>query len=375
MSKKKVVIASDSFKGTLSSLQICELFKKEIEKRDMSGVYLSIADGGEGSIESIAHVLEGKYVKTTVKGLYFQDIDVNFYIDNNNNAYIETASCAGLTIAKEDNNPGVVTTYGLGEQIKEAIDRGCKNIYIFLGASATNDGGVGLAAALGIKFLDSDDKEFIPTGLDLISVKHINNSETIKLLEGINIFALVDVFSPFYGNEGAAYKFAPQKGADPTTVKLLDDGLRHLGEVIKEDLLLDISNIPGAGAAGGLGGGLFAFCDAHISSGISTILNLIDFDDIIANSDLVISGEGKLDKQTLDGKVIDGIAKRCMKMDKPLDLIVGISMIDEKEIKKTYPCIRNIYETNDQHLPFAKVKDNAENDYVKKINILLDNIG
>ena len=373
MVKKTIVVASDSFKGTISSLRICELFKNEINQEKINAIYIPIADGGEGSLESISHILDGRYVDVFVHDLYFQEISTRYYVDNNYNAYIETASCAGLTLAKKNNNPGLVTTYGLGEQIKSAIELGCKSIYLFLGGSATNDGGVGLAAALGTKFYDKDNNEFVPTGLALKHIAHINNKDTEKLIQGVHIFALADVKSPFFGLEGAAYKFAPQKGADPATVKELDDGLKHLADIVKQDLDIDI-NVPGSGAAGGLGGGLYAFLSAEISSGIKTLLDLIDFKSIISRSDLVISGEGKLDLQTYDGKVIDGISKKCIEMNKPLDLIVGISEVDEKDIKTTYPCIRHIYETNEKHLPFNRVKKHAEDDYIKQIRKLLDNL-
>ena len=371
MSRKRIVIASDSFKGTLSSLRICELFKKELEQRDIEGIYLSIADGGEGSLEAIANVIEGRYIDIKVKDLYFKEINTRFYVDKKNNAYIETASCAGLTLAHKDNNPGLVTTYGLGEQIKFAKEMGCKNIYVFLGASATNDGGVGLGAAIGTKFFDKEDKEFIPTGLTL---KDITRIEKSNFLNDINIYALADVSSPFCGKEGASYKFGPQKGADPETVKLLDAGLHHLFEVIKRDLGIDILDMSGSGAAGGLGGGLVAFCKGKIASGIKTILDLIDFDNVISTADLVVSGEGKLDRQTYDGKVIDGVAKRCLKMNIPLDVIVGISEISLEDMKKAYPCIKHIYETNEKHLPFEEIRGQAEEAYIIQIRRLLDNI-
>ena len=194
---------------------------------------------------------------------------------------------------------------------------------------------------------------------------------TKEYLKDVNITVLSDVKSPFYGIEGAAYKFAKQKGASDDEIVLLDEGLKHLSSIINRDLHIDISNTPGSGAAGGLGGGLIACCYANIVSGIDAILDLIKFDDIIAKADLVISGEGKLDKQTLDGKVIDGIAKRCMKLNKPLDLIVGISEMSLKEIKDKYPCVSHIYETNEKHLPFDEIKDKARDSYQETIQKVL----
>ena len=373
MSKKTVVIASDSFKGTLSSLKICELFKNELNKENINAIYVPIADGGEGSLDAISNVLDGHYVDVRVKDLYFNDMNTHFYVDNNGHAYIETASCAGLTLAKNDNNPGLVTTYGLGQQIKKAIELGYKKIYVFLGGSATNDGGVGLASALGTKFYQKD-KVFIPTGLTLKGIDKIDNSEAERLLKDVEIIALSDVKSPFFGLEGAAFVFSPQKGASKDEVILLDEGLKHLSNIIEKDLNKNIKDIPGAGAAGGLGGGLIAFANAKIVSGINSLLELIRFDEIIKDADLVISGEGKLDKQTFDGKVIDGISKYCIKQNKPLSLIVGISEASLEDIRKAYPCVNIIYETNFEHLPFEQVKNNAEEAYITQIRNLIKDI-
>lgn len=371
MLKRKIVIASDSFKGTLSSLDICNLFRNELKNReDINPIFLPIADGGEGSLEAISNILEGQYIDIEVNDLYFKKIQTRYYIDKNKNAYIETASCDGLTLANKDNDPGLVTTFGLGEQINDALNRGCKTIYIFLGGSASNDGGVGLAAALGVKFFDKENKEFIPTGLTLKNVTRIDT----KNVKEADYVALTDVLSPFYGPEGAAFKFAPQKGATLEEVVLLDEGLKHLSNIINKDLGVDISNAPGAGAAGGLGGGLIAFMRAQVKSGINAILDLINFDEIIKNADLVISGEGKLDKQTFDGKVINGVASHCVKANKPLDIIVGISEVSFEKVKEMYPCVLNVYETNENHLPFDEVKKTAKEDYIKQINKLLNDM-
>ena len=375
MDRKKVIIASDSFKGTLTSLDICCLFHAKFSKIDsISPIFLPIADGGEGSLEAISNATDGRFELLEATNLYFQKMRTRFFVDDDNNAYIETASVVGLTLARKDNNPGLVTTYGLGEQIKKAIDLGIKNIYLFLGGSASNDGGAGLASALGVEFFDQDKKSFTPTGLTLKNITRIDNTEALKLLKGINLVALSDVASPFYGEEGAAYKFAPQKGATPEQVKELDDGLRHLSEIMKRDLNKDISTTPGAGAAGGLGGGLVGLLNASIVSGINTLLDLIHFDEYLKDADYVITGEGRLDRQTLDGKVIDGIAKRCMKANKPLIILVGISELSLEEIQKKYPCVVSLYETNEEHLPYEKIKGNAKNDYLKQIDRIIEDL-
>ena len=368
---KRILIASDSFKGTLSSLDICDIFSNILEKhKDISATYLPLADGGEGSLECVSKVLEGRFIDIDVKGLYFDDIKSHYYIDKDNNAYIEAASVVGLTLAKEDNNPGLVTTYGMGEQILDAINKGCKNIYVFIGGSASNDGGVGLASALGTKFYNKDNKEFIPVGLTLKDIVRIDNKDTLNLLKGINLTVLSDVKSPLYGIDGAAFKFAKQKGAKEEELPLLDDGLKHLNEIVKKDLKIDM-NVVGSGAAGGLGGGLYAFLDAKIISGIDKVLDIIDFDNKVKDVDLVITGEGKLDRQTFEGKVIAGVSSRC---HKDIALIVGISEVSIDEVNIYYPNIKYIIETNDKHLPFNMVKDNAKEDYIKAVNKLLTNL-
>ena len=362
MDSKKIVIASDSFKGTLSSLEICDLYKGNA--KNVSLKCLPIADGGEGSLEAISNAIDGIFIKIDVTDLYFKNIKTQFYVDKYNNAYIEAASTVGLSLAHKNNDPGLVTTYGLGEQISRAIELGIKNIYIFLGGSASNDGGVGLASALGVKFYNKNNELFVPTGLRLHEICKIDNSEALIKLEGINITALTDVSSPFYGIEGAAYKFAPQKGASKEEVVKLDEGLRHL------DTFINVNDVKGAGAAGGLGGGLVGLLGASIKSGISTLLELVHFDEVIKDSDYVISGEGKLDKQTLDGKVIDGVALYCTKYHKKLILVVGISEMSLEEIQKLYPCVISLYETNEKHLPFDEIKKDAKCDYIKVINKL-----
>ena len=374
MQNKNVLVASDSFKGTLSSLEICSLFKQEaINYKNISLTCFPVADGGEGSLDAVASSIKGNFVDVIVNNLYFEKINTKLFVSNNN-AYIECASCVGLNLARANNNPGLVTTYGLGEQIKSCINLGISNIYIFLGGSASNDGGCGLASALGVKFYDKENKEFVPVGLTLKDIERIDVSLCKQLLKNTSITILSDVKSPFYGVEGAAYKFAKQKGANEEEIVLLDNGLKHLAEIIRRDLNTDISNIPGSGAAGGLGGGLIAFASAKVISGITAILDLLDFDSEIKKADVVISGEGKLDKQTFDGKVVDGVAKRCIKYNKELILIVGKSEISLSEAKRAYPCISKIYETNELHLPLEQLKKSAKEDYLKQIKKCYTNI-
>ena len=373
MSKKRILIASDSFKGSLSSLDICDLFKSKVKDKDEYSLKcVPIADGGEGSLVAISNIIDGDFVNLEVTDLYFKKRKVQFFVTKED-AYIECASCVGLTLAHRHNDPGKVTTYGLGEQIKKALELGKKNIYIFLGGSASNDGGAGLASALGVHFYNEHNEVFVPTGLTLKDVSHIDTSLCDVLLKNINLYVLTDVNSPLYGIEGAAWKFSKQKGASNNEMRELDYGLTHFANIVYKDTGID-ANVPGAGAAGGLGGGIYSLLHGHIKSGISTLLELIDFEKLVEQADYVVSGEGRLDKQTLDGKVIDGIAKVCLRHNKALYLIVGISNIPHEEIKQIYPCIKYVYETNEKHLPFRIIKWRSKIDYLRKIDRFLKNI-
>jgi glycerate kinase len=361
----KIVIASDSFKGTLSSLDICHLFKDELVKYpSIKAAYLPIADGGEGSLAAIAYSLKGRYINITAKNPYFVDIDSRYFLDGNNVAYLETASTAGLTLI-EDINPSKTTTFGLGQQVLDAINKGGKKIYIFLGGSATNDGGCGLFAALGTKFYNGRNKEFIPVGSTLKDIVRIDNSLVDKRLEGIEIIGMCDVDNPMHGPQGAAYVYGPQKGADNKMVIELDKGLKHLATIIKKDLHIDVASNPGAGAAGGIGAGILAFAKGTLKSGIETILDLIAFDNAIVDADYVISGEGRLDEQSFYGKTIKGIAARCQRNNRKLILLSEVAIFLLKKHKKSVLVSKLSLKQNPDHLPFADIKSKAINQCIK----------
>lgn len=370
----KIVVASDSFKGTLSSLDICRLFQDELAKFPyIQAAYLPIADGGEGSLEAIAYSLKGRYVSILTKDPYFRDIETKYYLDEERNAYIETASCAGLTLI-DNLNPTKTTTYGLGQQVLDAINQGCKKVYIFLGGSATNDGGCGLFSVLGTKFFNDKNEEFIPVGGTLKDIARIDNSLASRLLQDVEIIGMCDVDNPMHGSRGAAYVYAPQKGADEKMVSALDQGLQNLDEIIKTDLQKSISKIKGSGAAGGIGAGILAFGNGVLHSGIKTILDLVDFDNVVKNADYVITGEGKLDEQSFSGKAVRGIAERCQKQNIKLILVVGNTAISLKKAQKMYSCIENIIETNANHLPYEKIVTQASQMYILAIHELLASI-
>ena len=367
----KILIASDSFKGTFSSLDICFLIKKEFSHNsNFEFTCLPIADGGEGSLEAIASNIKGRFISLKTNNPYFRKIKTKYFLDEFNNAYIEVASSAGLNLIK-NLNPLKTSTYGVGEQVLDALKKDAKKIYIFLGGSATNDGGCGLFSALGTKFYNELNEEFIPTGGTLKNITKIDNSLTTKLLKNIEVIGMCDVNNPLYGLNGAAYIYAPQKGATKEDVLKLDEGLKHLDSIIKKDLKKDISLIEGAGAAGGIGASILAFSNGILKKGIEEILNILNFDQLIKDVDYVITGEGKLDKQSFYGKVISGVATHALKHNKNLILLVGSSEITLEEAQTLYPCIKYIFETNPNHLPFNKVKKHAKVMYSQAIHKLL----
>jgi glycerate kinase len=323
---KKAILIPDSFKGSLSSLEICEIMQKSIRAHhpDCETVSIPVADGGEGSVDCFLSAMDGCRVELEVYGPFMEKM-TGFYglVDNGATAVIEMASCAGLPLVENRKDPRKTTTYGVGETMLAAAKSGAKKLVIGLGGSATNDGACGAAAACGVKFFDKNGNSFVPTGGTLIDVAHIDVSGLDTAFAGLEIVAMCDIDNPMYGTTGAAYIFGPQKGADEEMVKELDAGLRSLCEVMKKDLGLDLSQTPGGGAAGAMGAGMVAFFGARRQMGIQTVLDTVGFDTLAAGADLVFTGEGKLDTQSLRGKVVIGGAQRAKKLGVPVVAVVG----------------------------------------------------
>lgn len=323
---KKIVLIPDSFKGTLSSKQICEIVSAEITQQfpNCEIVSIPVADGGEGSVDCFLSALGGEIITAMVSGPHLEKMESYFgYLPESSTAVIEMASCAGLPLVENQKDPLGTTTYGVGELLLEAASHGVTKIILGLGGSCTTDGGCGAAAACGIKFYDEAGNSFIPTGETLSQIEHIDTSSLDPAIKTVDIVAMCDIENPMYGPEGAAYIFAPQKGATENEVKLLDEGLIHLANVIKQDLRADVATIPGAGAAGAMGAGMVAFFGAQLQMGIETVLDTVHFSEIIKDADLVITGEGKLDSQSLRGKVVIGVAKRAQDAGIPVISLVG----------------------------------------------------
>lgn len=329
---KKAVLIPDSFKGTLSSGEICRIMEHSVHRHfpDCQVYSIPVADGGEGSVDAFLTALGGEKIYTSVCGPYLEPMKA-FYGLIGSTAVIEMAACAGLPLVGENKNPSLTSTYGVGQLMLHALENGAEKIIMGLGGSATNDGGCGAAAALGVKFLDKNGDSFIPVGGTLTNIASIDMSGLSPLVKKAQIITMCDIDNPMYGENGAAYIFGPQKGADEKMVRRLDLGLRYLSEIIKRDLGLDFSMIPGGGAAGAMGVGMAAFFSSRLQMGIETVLDTVGFDTLAADADYVFSGEGKIDSQSLRGKVVIGVARRTKKLGVPLIAVVGGAELDMDE--------------------------------------------
>ena len=323
---EKILLVPDSFKGTLSSRQVCQVMAGQLRRFFPQAQVKSIpvADGGEGSVEAFLAAAGGERRTRTVTGPFGEPVEA-FYgvLGDGRTAVIEMAACAGLPLAEGRLNPERATTYGVGELLLAAKEAGCTKAILSLGGSCTNDGGVGAAAALGAKFTRADGAAFVPTGGTLGEIAALDVSPVAQALQGMELTAMCDIDNPLYGEAGAAAVFAPQKGADAAMVARLDAGLRHLGQVSARCLGRDFSHLPGAGAAGGLGFGMAAFCGAQLRMGIDAVLDAVGFDSLLPGTDVVFTGEGKIDSQSARGKVVSGVAARCRKAGVPVVAVVG----------------------------------------------------
>jgi len=321
---KKCVVVSDSFKGTVSSREICAIAQRVIPRHfpACEVVCIPVADGGEGTVDCFVQAMGAQRVEITVTNALGEK-SAAAYARLGELAIIEMAAAAGLPQVGERRCPGTATTYGVGELIAHAIDSGCRKILLGLGGSATNDGGCGCAAALGVGFLDADGQSFVPVGDTLGRIARIDTAKAEERLRSVELTVMCDVTNPLYGPTGAAYIFGPQKGADAEKIKSLDAGLRHFGDVIRSQLGIDVSMMPGAGAAGGMGAGCVALLGGTIQSGIDAVLDVTGFDRQLEGADLVITGEGRIDSQSADGKVVSGVARRTRAKGVPLIAIAG----------------------------------------------------
>lgn len=324
---RNIIVASDSFKGSLSSLEVgrsvCEgIHSLYPEDRVL---IVPVADGGEGTVDAILTSREGKRISRVVKGPLGQEVEASYgLIDNGKTAVIEMAEASGITlIDKEALDVMQASTYGTGELIKDAIEKGVGKLYIGLGGSATNDGGIGLAAALGIRFLDETGRFLEPIPANLSKILSIDTRQKMKIPANLDIILLVDVDNPLCGERGASFVYGPQKGGKSEELVALDQALNRYADLVSELTGRHEKETPGAGAAGGLGFALMTFFKAKAQRGITTILDLIGIEEKIASADLVITGEGHMDSQSVNGKTPIGVAQLAKKYQVPTVAIVG----------------------------------------------------
>lgn len=349
---KKCIVIPDSFKGTLSSEEVCRIVSDKIREIEpgCEVVAIPVADGGEGTVDCFLYAADAKKIEVETQGPYGEAVAA-YYARMGDTAVIEMAQAAGLPQVEGRENPALTSTYGVGLILRHAVEHGCKKLVIGLGGSCTNDAACGLAAAVGTKFFDRMGQNFIPAGGNLKNVEKIDVSETRKLLNGCQVIAMCDIDHPMHGTGGAAYIFAPQKGADEAAVKELDDNLKALDAAIKRELGKEVAEIPGAGAAGAMGAGIVAFLDGELQPGIRTVLELVHFDEALEGADLVITGEGKIDGQSLHGKVVVGVAERAARKGVPVVAVVG-SVGEEAE--KAYDMgVTAIFSINRQAVDFS----------------------
>ena len=332
---RKIIVASDSFKGSLTSLQVADSVQKAVRQvcPSCDVVKVNVADGGEGTMEALQQTLGGTMEKISVSDPLGRKIEAGYVIlDDRRTAVIEMSAASGLPLLQpSERNPMKTTTYGTGEMICDALDKGCRKFLVGIGGSATNDAGMGVLAALGFRFKDSDGQILPPVGASLQKVAVIESDTIHPALSETEFIVACDVKAPLYGLQGAAYVFAPQKDADQQMVEDLDSGLRHFSKVAVEACGKDSSAMQGAGAAGGLGYAFRQFLNARLERGVDMVLDAIGFDQIISGADLVITGEGKVDSQTLTGKTPFGVAQRACRQGIPVVVIGGCVRISSDD--------------------------------------------
>lgn len=331
----KIVVAPDSFKGSATTTEVSDFIEKGIRKVQPNAtvIKLPLADGGEGTVAALVIAAKGIYIEKEVTGPLGEKVKAKFGLINKDVAVIEMAEASGLTLVKnEERNPFKTTTYGTGELIKAALDQGVKEIYIGIGGSATNDGGAGMAQALGVSLKDKKGKEIGYGAEALENIDSIDISNIDSRIYNTEITVLSDVTNPLCGKNGASYIYGPQKGASNKDVERLDEILKQYGKRLEATLQKNIIDEKGTGAAGGLGAGLLAFCHAKVNSGIDMILEMIKLEEHVRDADLVITGEGTMDYQSVNGKAPLGVAKIAKKYNVPIVAIVGSEGSDLEKV-------------------------------------------
>lgn len=329
----KIVIAADSFKDALPAQQVCQAIADGISKvqADAEMVIFPLADGGEGLAEVFAFHLGGSTVQMNAYDPLGRDVQCSYILSaDGDKAFIEMAQASGLQrLTPDERNPMLTSSYGTGQMIAHALDSGVRHILLGLGGSATNDAGMGMAAALGYEFHTAHGKELLPRGESLAAIERIESNNLHPALTETRFEILCDVKNPLHGPMGAAYVFGPQKGANAAMVERLDLGLQQFGALLEKTFGQDFASPPGAGAAGGMGAACLAFLKGQLHPGIEAVMNLTNFDAVLQGADLVFTGEGRLDSQTLSGKLVRGIASRAQQFGVPTIALCGAIDADQ----------------------------------------------
>ena len=354
------ILAPDSFKGTLCAEKLCDIMEKAIRAHlpDAKVVKVPMSDGGEGLVDSFLRIRKGRRIQTAVKGPCFETVPCEYGILEDGTAIIEMASCAGLPLVYGREDPSRTTTYGVGELILHAEQHGAKRIILGLGGSATNDGGIGMACALGYRFLDQYGCPVTPVGGSLNDIRTLIPPGT---LPRIPVAGACDVSNPLCGPDGAAFTFGGQKGASPDMQAELDRGLKNLSDVIRRDLNFDVLMTPGSGAAGGMGAAVLAFLHGELKPGIQLILDAAEFDSLLDHADYVITGEGRIDWQSVFGKVPVGVAERAKRKGVPCFALCGSV---GKDAEKVYGHgITAVFSSINRPASFQEIAQTSEEDF------------
>ncbi len=344
----RVLVAPDSFKGSMSAVEVCDITLRALQASldECQVDCIPVADGGEGTLDSFVFACDATLCTATVTAPDYRRIEANFAVMGDT-AVIEMAQASGLPLTGGKNNPVRATSYGTGELILAALDKGCRNIVLGIGGSATTDGGIGCLSALGVRFYNSAGETVSPDGLGMSEVARLDVSGTVSGVSDCTFTVLCDVNNPLYGENGAAYVYAPQKGADEETAAFLDSALRNYEKAVLNSLGADCAQLPGSGAAGGMGYGLRAVLGAKLRSGAQTVFDICGFDSRAAEADVIITGEGRFDSQSLMGKVPAEVIKRAG--GKPVVVVCGVSTMAQVD------SVAAVFQTNPLHLPFEKV--------------------
>lgn len=328
----RVVVCPDSFKGSLESPEVAEAIRRGLLRADPSFevVLKPLADGGEGTVDAVLFATQGTAVTLEVTGPLWERVQAKAGLLPDGTCVLELAQAAGLPLVpRERRNPRFTTTYGVGEMLRWAFERGYRKVILGVGGSATCDGGMGALQALGVRFLDQNGRELKGMGENLPKIARIDVEQFFRPPEGVEVLIASDVTNPLYGPSGAAYVYGPQKGAGPEDVAYLDQGLYHLARVLEDHLGVRVDELPGGGAAGGIVAGLFAFLGARVVSGIQLVAELVGLEEAVARAEFVVTGEGRVDRQTFFGKVVSGVLEVCRKYHRPLVVLAGKILWDE----------------------------------------------